>query len=267
VERATIDGLDVRVYRGGEGPPLLYLHSGLGEAGRTRMVERVEQRFSVLAPEIPGFGTSEAPSWHRVEDAVFFLRCLLDHYEWPPTHAVGASLGGWLAAEMAIWFPQRIRSLVLFDPVGIRVEGAPLTDVFLGSREATVASMFVTAPDDYAAMLGDAIHGDGDGDGDREAADAMIHSLRAMEATARIAWNPQFCDPRLLDRLSRCAAPATVVWGAGDAVVPQAYAEAYAAAFASAELIVLDGVGHLPVLEAPERAAQIVIDALAGVPA
>lgn len=263
MERATIDGLDVRVFRGGEGPPLLYLHSGLGEAGRTRMVDRVGQRFSVLAPEIPGFGASEAPSWHRVEDAVFFLRCLLDHYDWPPTHAAGASLGGWLAAEMAVWFPQRIRSLVLFDPVGIRVEGAPLTDIFIGGRETMIASMFVTAPDDYAAMLGDALGGAIGGDGD--ASDAMVHSYSAMEATARIAWNPQFCDPRLRDRLSRCTTPATVVWGDGDAVVPRAYAEAYAAAFPSAEFVVLDGVGHLPVLEAPERAAQVVVDALAGV--
>lgn len=259
MEQATIDGLEVRVHRGGRGPELLYLHSGLGEVGRTPFLERVAERFSVLAPELPGFGGSQVPRWHRVEDAVFFLRCLLDHYAWPLTHVVGSSVGGWLGAELAVWFPDRVRSLALFDPVGIRVDGAPLTDTFLASREKMMSDMFVQVPHDYEAALGEAL----------EASDGnvILHSYKALEAAARIGWNPLFCDPHLLGRLGRCPLPATVVWAEGDGVVPKAYAEAYAAAFPDGHLVTMAECGHVPVVEAPDRAATVLADALDAVPA
>lgn len=255
METVDIDGLAVRVHRGGAGPPLLYLHSLLGEAGRTPFVEKLETHFEVLAPELPGFGGSGAPRWHRVEDAVFFLRSLLDRHDWPPTAAVGSSIGGWLAAEMAVWFPRRVRSLVLFDPVGIRVEGEPITDIFIGSRNTLLDLLFEQPPEPFEPAIGEAI----------EASDGelVLHLYRALEATARIGWNPYFVDPQLADRLTRTSVPATVVRGSGDRVIGRGYAERYAATLGGA-LEELDGVGHVPVVEAPDLAAQIVLDTLAG---
>lgn len=257
MERATVDGLDVRVHRSGAGPPLLYLHSGLGEAGRTPFVESLEDRFSLLAPELPGFGGSEAPAWHRVEDAVFFLRCLLDHYDWPPSHVAGSSLGAWLSAELAVWYPRRVRSLVLFDPVGIKVEGAPLTDIFMASRETMLSAIFVSVPDPLEPAFGEAI--------EASEGNVILHFYKALEATARIGWNPYFHDPPLFDRLTRCTAPATVVWSEGDGVVPRPYADAYAAAFPDGRLVTIEGSGHVPVVEVPQRAADALTDALEAV--
>lgn len=259
MERVTIDGLDIRIHRGGSGEPLLYLHSGLGEVGRTPFVVVLEERYEVLAPELPGFGGSDPPRWHRVEDAVFFLRRLLDHFAWPPAHAVGSSLGAWLAAELAVWFPERFRSLVLFDPVGINVEGEPIADVFMASRSALVEQMFVNMPDPLDDAFGEAV----------EASDGnvVLHFYKALEATARIGWNPYFHDPQLRPRLSGCQVPVTVVRGDGDGVITHGYAQAYAASFPSGRLATIDGVGHVPVVEAPRPAAAAVFEALSAVAA
>lgn len=259
MERATIDGLDVRVHWGGDGPPLLYVHSGLGEAGRTPFVARAEERYSVLAPELPGFGGSQVPEWHGVEDAVFFLRCVLDHYDWPETHVAGSSLGGWLSAELAVWYPRRVRSLVLFDPVGIRVEGTALTDIFMSSRDTMLSSVFAELPDPFEPAFGEAV--------EASEGNVILHFYKAFEATARIGWNPYFHDPRLAARLGRCDVPATVVWAEGDGVVPRPYAEAYAAAFPNGRLVTMPGAGHVPAVEAPDGAADVLVGALAAVTA
>lgn len=253
---ATIDGLDVRVHRGGSGPPLLYLHSMLGEAGRTTFLEDLEADFEVLAPELPGFGRSEAPRWHRVEDAVFFLRSLLDHHDWPPTAVVGSSIGGWLAAELAVWFPRRVRSLVLFDPVGIRVDGEPITDIFMESRRTLLDLLFAEPPDPLEDALGEAV--------EASEGNLVLHLYTALEATARIGWNPYFVDPQLADRLGHTPVPATVVRGSGDRVITEAYVERYAAMLPEGAPVALGGVGHLPVVEAPGRAAEVVAETLAG---
>lgn len=254
MQGAQVDGLDIRIHRGGRGEPLLYLHSGLGEAGRTPFVAELEQTFDVLAPELPGFGGSDAPAWRGVEDAVFFLRRFLDEQEWPPTHVAGSSLGGWLAAELAVWFPDRVKSLVLFAPVGIKVEGEPVTDIFMASRNELFTLLFARVPDPLEPAFGEAF----------EASDGevLVHFYRALEATARVGWNPLFVDPNLRPRLDGCPVPATVVRGEADGVISPGYAEAYAEAFTHGRAVTMPGVGHVPVVEAPEAAAQIVVDAL-----
>lgn len=252
MQTVSVEGLEVRVYRGGAGEPLLYLHSGFGEVGRTAFVARVEERFEVLAPELPGFGGSTPAAWHGPEDAVYFLRCLLDTCAWPPSHVAGSSLGAWLAAELAVWFPERVRSLALFDPVGIKVEGEPVADIFMASRNRLVEMVFAEVPEDIEAALGDALAA--------SEGNVLLHFYKAMEGTARIGWNPYLHDPKLRERLGNFSGPATVVWGAADGITTRAYAEAFATALGGARLVVLPGVGHLPVVEAPAEAARVLCE-------
>jgi pimeloyl-ACP methyl ester carboxylesterase len=250
MDTVAVDGLSVRVHRGGAGPPVLYLHSGFGEAGRSPIVAALEERAAVLAPELPGFGASDPPvRWHRIEDAVFFLRRLLDECGWTAGVVAGSSLGAWLAAELAVWFPERVAGLVLFDPVGIRVEGEPVFDIFAHRQREVMARAFASAPD-LTAVLGEAV----------AASDGSIlfHFFKAMEATARIAWNPYFCDPHLEGRLGAIAVPVTVVWGERDGITSRPYAEAFAAAIPQARFEVFTDAAHLAALDQPQRAAALV---------
>jgi pimeloyl-ACP methyl ester carboxylesterase len=246
------------VFRCGSGRPLLYLHSGFGEVGALPLFAALaDAGFRVVAPELPGFGRSDpAPDWHRVEDAVFHLRRMCEALSLPPCTVVGSSLGGWLAAELAVWFPDRVSSLVLVDAVGLRVDGAPVFDLFAARQRELLEHVFPHGGD-LLTMIAPAIEGTDD-----EHA-LLLHFFHAMEATARLGWNPFLHDPKLRGRLPLVSAPALVVWGGDDAVVPVEHGEVYADEIPDATLTVLDGCGHLPALEQPDELAAVVSSAVA----
>jgi pimeloyl-ACP methyl ester carboxylesterase len=255
MQLVEVDGVRSRLQRQGSGSPLVYLHSGFGEAGPLPVFgEFAGAGFEVFAPELPGFGRSDPPSgWHRVEDAVFHLRRILDVLGLERVTMVGSSLGGWLAAEVAVWFPERVGALVLLDSLGLRVEGAPVFEIF-GSPQHEVWRRALPGGGDLPALIRPALE-----DGDDPNA-VLVHLLHAMEAQARIGWNPYLHDPALARRLHLVGAPTLVVWGAEDGIVPLAHGEAYAAAIPGARLVVLDGCGHLPALERPAAVASLVAD-------
>jgi pimeloyl-ACP methyl ester carboxylesterase len=260
VERLEVDGVRLRLERHGEGEPaLVYLHSIFGEVGALPFFDQLAASgLTVVAPELPGFGASDAlPGPLRIEDVVFHLRRLLDVLGLEHPVLVGASLGGWLAAETAVWFPGRVRALVLMDAFGLRVEGAPAFDVFGSTHHELWAA--AVADGDLLRHLGPVLGESNDGP------DAVrLHLFRSMEASARIGWNPYFHDPKLGARLGALGAPALVVWGGADGVLPLAHGEAYAGSLPRARLEVVPGCGHVPALEQPAQAARLVAGFLAG---
>ena len=60
-----VSGLDLRVLRKGEGPPLLVVHDSLGNLGWVPFYERLASSFSVIVPDLPGYGKSDRPDWAR----------------------------------------------------------------------------------------------------------------------------------------------------------------------------------------------------------
>ena len=125
-EWLDVGGLRVAYRRKGTGEPTLYLHG----AGMTRMwlphLEALSERVDVIAPEHPGYGETEMPEWlDGFEDLVIHYDELLDVLGLEQVHVVGYSLGGWLAAEFASFYPQRLKSLTLMVPAGLRIEGKP----------------------------------------------------------------------------------------------------------------------------------------------
>ena len=83
--------------------------------------------------------------------------------------------------------------------------------------------------------------------------------LKALEAAARIGWNPYLHDPKLAHRLRRVKAKTLVLWGRQDGLVPQVYGERWRDLIPGARLEVLDRCGHLPAIETPERFAEAVL--------
>jgi pimeloyl-ACP methyl ester carboxylesterase len=86
----------------------------------------------------------------------------------------------------------------------------------------------------------------------------MLHYFHAVEATARIGWNPFLHDPKLADRLPFVTAPTLVLYGTDDGIVPRAHADAYAVEIPTARLELLPGSGHLPALERPAEVAAAI---------
>ena len=246
-ERAlAVRGHRVQIFEGGAGRPLLYLH-GAGTFGWMPVHDLLARRRRVLLPVHPGFGASEGlEAIETMEDLVFRTLDVLDALALERPDVVGLSLGGWLAAELAVRHPGRVNRLVLVDAPGVRVPGVPMGDVFMLPPPKARALLFHDPASAVAtALLPDA-----------PPPERMEAVLRGREAAARLLWNPAHQYRKLTERLWRIQAPTLVVWGADDRLIPLAYGEAWARGIGGARLVTLDRCGHLPPLEQPERFAE-----------
>src|SRR5262249_61272099 len=116
-----IGGKRVQPFRGGEGPPLLYLH-GAGTYWWMPVHDLLAARHRVYAPVHPGFGASEGlEAIEAMEDLVFHTVDVLDRLRLDRVDVIGLSLGGWLAAEPPPPPPARVDR-----PVPVAPAGAPL---------------------------------------------------------------------------------------------------------------------------------------------
>ena len=134
-EMITVAGARVRLLRGGPtepgAPPLVFLHGAGGHTGWMTFLEELSQRFAVFAPEHPGFGQSDDPPWlDNVADLAYFYLDFLKALGLERVHLIGTSLGGWVAAEMAVRTSARLASLTLVGAVGITADGEPIPDIF-----------------------------------------------------------------------------------------------------------------------------------------
>lgn len=234
---ATFNGCRVRIMRGGSGAPLVFLHGASGAAWLPFM-ETLSERFEVVVPEHPGFGVSEMPDWlDNIGDLAYFYLDVLEALGLDGVHLVGASLGGWLALELAVRNSSRLRSLALAAPSGIHVKGVPKGDIFMWSPEETASKLF--HDQSFAERMLNAPL-------DEEQQKAQMRNRIAM---AKLAWQPRLYNPDLHKWLHRVKVPTLLVWGDHDKVVPPAYGPAFAELIPGARLEVISGCGHLPQVE------------------
>jgi pimeloyl-ACP methyl ester carboxylesterase len=234
----------------GAGPPLLFLH-GAGGAGRwLPFHERLAGRFAIMAPSHPGHGGSPEAEWiEHISDLAFHYLDLLDELGLERVHLVGASVGGWIAAEMATMASHRLASLTLIGSVGIKVEGWIYPFLFAMELPQLVGTIFHD-PTNALALA----------PRDMTSIDGLAELYRERTALARVAWNPYLYDPLLRRRLARITAPTLLCWGEHDRLAPLACAEAWAKEIPGATLRIFGASGHLPHVEEPEATAGAVIE-------
>ena len=136
IETVTVAGAAIRLFRGGPedrgGTPIVFLHGAGGHTGWMAFLDELAERFAVFAPEHPGFGQSDDPPWlDEIADLAYFHLDLLKALGLDRVHLIGTSLGGWVAAEMAVRSTARLASLTLVGAVGITTaNGETIPDTF-----------------------------------------------------------------------------------------------------------------------------------------
>jgi pimeloyl-ACP methyl ester carboxylesterase len=234
----AVRGCNIKLMRGGSGPPLLFLHGASGAASWLPFMQSLSARFDVIVPQHPGFNDSDMPDWlDNIHDLAYFYLDFMEHLDLDRVHLAGASLGGWLAAEIAIRDTYRLASLTLIDAAGIYVPGSKQVDLFLGSDEQRIRDFF---------------H-------DQACADEMIARILQPEfedantknriATAKLAWQPRAYDPHLRKWLHRIDVPTLIIWGANDRVFPMEYAYVYQQLIPGSKAVIIPECGHIPQVE------------------
>jgi pimeloyl-ACP methyl ester carboxylesterase len=248
-EHLELAGGRVHLLRGGAGEPLLFLHAAGGAGAWLEFHRLLADSFDVIAPDHPGFGSSdEFADVEGVDDLVFHYLDVLDALGLERVHVVGASFGGWVAAELAVTAPHRVASLVLLSPAGLRLPGHPVPDIFLMTPDELVATFFQHPPAPAEPPRG------------APDIDEILAAYRDRTALARFCWSPYFCNPKLERRLHRISAPTLVVCPAQDRLIPVAHGRRYAERIPAARFTEIDDCGHAMYFERPAEFAAVTID-------
>lgn len=232
------------VYRvQGSGEPLIYLHPFIDKGEWLPVLEQWSRTNTVYYPHHPGYGLSEEnPKLETAEDMAFHYLDWLHGLGLEKFTLMGASIGGWIALEMAVIAPDKIDKLILANPLGVRIEGVKLPDIFLMNPTTLADHIYVREDlkNDVAKLLGS----------DSEFETLMI---RNRIATSRLAFNPYFHSTKLPDRIHRVTMPVHIVWGKEDRLFPLTYGEGLRGMIPHSQFDVMDGVGHMPHIEQPEQ--------------
>jgi pimeloyl-ACP methyl ester carboxylesterase len=252
-EFLDLDGGRVHLLRGGQGEPLLFLHAAGGAGTWLEFHQRLAGGFDVIAPDHPGFGKSDDfDEVEAMDDLVYHYLDVLDRLGLDRPHVVGASFGGWVAAELAVAAPHRVGSLTLLAPAGLRLPEHPIADLFLMTPEELVAALF----HDPAAGAG-MLPAEPD-------VDFILAQYRDMSALARFGWVPFLSNPKLERRLRRITAPTLVACPSDDRLVPAEHGRRYAERIAGARYAEVPDCGHAMYFERPAEFADVVASFVSG---
>jgi pimeloyl-ACP methyl ester carboxylesterase len=250
-ERLEARAGSVQILRGGDGPPLLFLHAAGGAGTWLPFHGLLARRFEVIAPDHPGFGGSDdMPEVEAIDDLVYHYLDVLDRLGLERVNVVGGSVGGWIAAELAVHSPHRVERLALLGAAGLRVPGNMATDVFLMTPDQLVATLYKHPEPVLQAMPAE------------PDVDFILAMQRDMAALARYGWTPYLNDPKLERRLHRVAAPTLVLWADDDRVMPIEHGRRYAERIPDATLRVIEDCGHAMYFERPDAFADAVTEFL-----
>ncbi len=238
----TISGCKVNLRRAGKGEPLLFLHGAQGAPLWLPFMAELAQRFEVIVPEHPGFGLSENPDWlDNIADVAFFYLDFMAALGLKRVNLLGTSLGGWIAAEIAVRDQGPLKTLILVAPSGIHVKGLQPADIFLWSREQAIRNL-VADPALAEKMLS------------QPPTEAQIDLMLKNNITvAKLAWQPRLYNPHLYKWLHRITVPTLILWGDNDKLMPPAYGPEFQKLISGSKLQVFKNCGHLPHIEKTEE--------------
>jgi pimeloyl-ACP methyl ester carboxylesterase len=259
---------NVQIRRGGSGDPLVYLHSAGGEGEGLELFGKLAETHAFYAPMFPGFGASEGiEQIDDMEDAVFHLLDLFDRRDLEAPAIIGLSLGGWMAAELATRYPERVSRLILVNPAGLYVGGAEIGDIFSRSPAEMCEDMFHDKSHPVAQLMLQMDQALSDTANLGNIPFQMIEPmLKSMAASAKLGWNPYLHNPKLRKRLHRITAPTLVIRAAHDTLIPAAHARVYADEVPGARYVEIEDGAHMVTIERPDRVASTVNEFLATVP-
>jgi 3-oxoadipate enol-lactonase len=239
--------LHVRLEGPADGPPLVLVNS-LGSDLRLwdGIVPTLAERYRVFRFDKRGHGLSDTPPGHyRMSDLAGDLASLMDRLATGPAIVIGISIGGMIAQGLAVARPELVRALVLMD-TGHRIGDAATWGERMGAIEAggieAIADAVISRwlPDAWRAMH-----------------PGEVRLWRNMLTRTPVAGYLGCCaalrDADLTDDVHKIIRPTLCLCGGEDLATPPALMEALTARLPEGRLVVIEGSGHLPLIDQPAR--------------
>lgn len=242
------DDTVVHYLEAGQGPVLILIH-GLGSSASVWRddIDLLAASYRVIALDLPGYGKSDRPKAdYSVEYQAGAVKEFIEALGVDKVTLAGNSLGGWIAALVALDSPDKVSRLVLVDSAGLRREAArtdvPLNPATREEEKALLLALFA----DKAKVTESLLNEQWDYRKDvRSTVQATIESFKTKAP---------FLDSRLRD----IKVPTLIIWGKQDLLVPLDIADRFARGIRGSKLIVIDNAGHLPQVEQPKAFTRAV---------
>jgi pimeloyl-ACP methyl ester carboxylesterase len=258
----TIDGHRVRCLVKGldradaSGPPIVLLHGIFAEKEHWLDFARaLPRQRCIVVPDLPGFGQSDRLDSARYgyAEQVLRLLALLDALGLPKVHLAGSSMGGTLAALFALRFPQRVASVAFIGaPHGLRSAVPSAADRLIDAGEIPLIARDPAGFDQLLDRLFER----------RPWLPYPVLQFARRQALQRAPsnrrlWREHVADRyRLHDCIGALTPPVLALWGRHDRIFDASGVQVLQVRLPEATVHVLDGVGHLPMMEVPSRTAR-----------
>lgn len=236
---------------GGSGAPVLALHAfPLSSAMWEGQIEALGDRFRFIAPDLTGFGASDAPEGrdlYSMENWAIQVEALLDELGLDKVVLLGLSMGGYLAFELLRRNAARFSALVLADT---KSEADPPEGVEKRSKQQEMVES--GGRDDLIGALTGALLGGSTTENKPDVVEKVRVLMDNPPAGFVGALEAMKKRPDSTDELTRIGVPTLIIVGENDAVTPPEAARAMHERIGGSQLVVIPDVGHLSNLEAPE---------------
>jgi len=262
---ATIRGRRIRYTDIGSGPAVVLIH---GQGGSWQFWLRVIPKLAgcgrIIAVDLPGFGQSEPIAANRdvFGEHVETVAGLLDHLCLARAIVVGHSMGGLVSLQLACDHPERISGLMLTNAGGANISPGRLRWILTVLRLFNAIFSIPWVPRVVARThwLRSIFFAAG------------VNNRRTFSEPLAAEILPYMASPGFMQSLEAAAVavnhvrpqdvtcPGLVVWGTKDRILPLSTSYSLVAKIPDARLVLLEAVGHCPMIEAPDRFSQLLAD-------
>ncbi|MCU0599308.1 MAG: alpha/beta hydrolase [Desulfobacterales bacterium] len=226
-----------------------------------RFAAHLDSGYHVVIPDLPGHGESvkDFNLKYAYSDQVKYLHEILGRLKIEKFHMAGNSMGGAISCLYAAAYPDQVKSLLLIDPAGIHRYECELTQMIKEGKNPLI----VTCPDDFEKLMDFALE-------KKPYIPWPISTVLAEKAVENQEINKKmFSDMHerrgfeFEDAIQTIKAPTLIVWGDQDRIISIKNATLFEQLIPGSKKIVFEGVGHAPMIELPEKSANLYLDFLA----
>ena len=254
-KHVKVDGFDMPYLDGGTGEVLVLIHGFAGDKDNfTRIARFLTPHYRVLIPDLPGFGgaSRDPQASYGMADQVGRIHSFLGQLGITRCHMGGSSMGGFIAAQFVVPYGHMVQGLWLLDSAG--TTGSHSSAMLKNYEKTGESPLLVKRVGDF-----------------NETIRATTHKAPFLPGFARVALGlravadfelhtnilRQLSDSPLLELTYKpMQTLALIVWGKEDEILSPAGAEDFRVLFPNSKVILMDGIGHLPMVEAPEQTAK-----------
>jgi 3-oxoadipate enol-lactonase len=252
MEVVQFNGIQQAYTRAGQGTPLVLVHGyPLDHTIWYDMVSSLENNFTLILPDLRGFGLSGvAESQFTMDDMASDIAGLLDHLGIEKANIAGHSMGGYVALAFARRYPQRVLGLGL-----VSSQAAADTPERKQGRYTAAEEVLKSGVQPVAESMSTKLS-------PVEGVQAFVRSLIAAQRPEGLAGALKAMAERedSMPILSNFHFPVVLIHGEADELIPVQRAQEIKAAIPQATLMELSGVGHMPMMENPQATATTLLN-------